>query len=563
VAQFRTAQDIIDEVLLKSGESTAGTSQFETRAVTYLNKVQHAIVGGGNIFNLNVDEPWVWARSRFPIVLELLPVYNTGSATCTLGDVNVVLTSAPTDSLEGWHFQINGQGTVYKIQQHTAGSVNLVLDSAFVNDTDAYNFRAYKLDYDIAPTYMYVDNTNDRVDYMEGTASTVSATLTHGSYTPANLIAHIATRLQAAGTKTYSGSYDSVIQKFSITQTGTAFSILPVTGTNYLRNGMKNVGFDILDYTGAQSYTSTYIPNSVARLIEPFKLFVTDRATPFIYSTDPIKMQEDYPIAFTIEKIPDRFVRLNETPDGKVTVRFNSYPRNRTKVMIDWVPQPVDIQDNRASFPMVPRGDIDSLIHGACAFIAWDKEDSKFQGFIDMAKSQLESMKKKNHAQLFRTGASFGQIQPRLDYTQAEKTMRYGYTSSGGGVGTTASTTNVLTAVTMSYTSFQVASTVSSVLARTLPSSRVLSSIIIKNSLSFSGGAISACAADVGLTSSATYFINGFDTMQTAGSTDAFVGSYYPGQDTGIYVQLTSTGANLSALSAGQLILYFQESIVP
>lgn len=562
MAQFRTSADILNEILLKSGEPTNGNSPFESRAVTYLNKVQHAIVGGGNIFDINVDEPWVWARAKFPIVLELQPVYNTGSATCTLGSLNVVLTSAPTASLEGWHFQCNGQGTVYKIQQHTAGSVNLVLDSAFVNDSGAYNFRAYQLDYVISPAYMYVNNNNDQVDFTEGGA-TISATLTHGSYTPANLISHIATRLQAAGTKTYSGSYDSVIQKFSLTQTGTAFSVLPVSGSNYLRNGLTNVGFDVLDYTGAQSYTSTYTPNQISRLIEPFKLFVTDRSSPFIYSTDPIKMQQDYPIAFTTEAIPEKFVRLYETPDGKVTVRFNSYPKTVTKIMIDWVQQPIDIQKNTASFPMVPRGDIDCLIHGACAYIAWDKEDSKFQGFVDLTKSQLEAMKKKNHNELFRTGVNFGQMTPRLDYMMSEKRLRYGYTSSGGGTGTTASTTNVLTAVTMSYTQFQVASTAFSVLARTLPSSRVLSSIIIKNSLSFAGGSISAMGADVGTTASATYFLNSFNPMQTAGSTDAFVGSFYPGVDTGLYVQLRSTGANLSALTQGQLILYFQESIVP
>ena len=563
MSQFRTSADILDEILLKSGEPTNGNSPFESRAITYANKVHHAIIGGGNIFNINVDEPWVWARSRTPIVLELQPPYTTGLVSCTLDDINIVFSSAPADSLEGWHFQLNGTGTVYKLVQHTAGSVNAVLDSAFVDVTNSYNFRAFKLDYEILPSYMYIDNYNDKVDYKEGTASTVSATLTHGSYTPANLIAHIANRLQAAGTKTYSGSYDSVLKQFSITQTGTAFSILPVTGVNYKRSGMLNAGFDIVDMTGAQSYTSTYTPNQVARLIEPFKLFTSDRAQPFIYSTDPIKMQQDYPIALTSERIPDRFVRMAESNSGVIWVRFNSYPKYKTKVMIDWVPQPVDLQDNRASFPLIPRGDVDALIHGAAAFIAWDKEDSKWEGFLGLAKSGLESMKKKNHGQLFRTGEHFGQIIPRIDYTQSQKNLRYGYTSSGPGVGASASNTPLLTAVTIPYTSFQIGATVSAVSARTLLSSRLLSSIIIKNSISFVGSGITTIACNVGYSASATYFINGFDPMQTAGATDAFVGSFMPGADTGITVQLTSVGANLSALSAGQLILYFQENIVP
>lgn len=563
MAQFRTTADILNEILLKSGEPTNGNSQFETRALTYANKVQHAIIGGGNIFNVNVDEPWVWARSRFPIMLELMPAYSTGSAACTLDDINVVLTAAPADSLEGWHFQINGTGTVYKIMQHTAGSVNMVLDSAFVDATNSYNFRIFKLDYEITPTHLYIDSYNDKVDYMEGTASTVSATLTHGSYTPSNLIAHIASKLQAAGTKTYSSTYDTILRQGVLTQTGTAFSVLCVTGTNYKRNGMLNAGFDVLDYTGAQSYTSTYTPNQVSRLIEPFKLFVTDRQQPFIYSTDPIKMQEDYPISLITEKVPDRFCRLGEDHNGMITVRFNAYPKFKTKVMIDWIPQPVDLQKNVASFPLVPRGDLDVLIHGACAFIAFDKEDSKWEGFVNLAKTGLEAMKKKNHAELFRTGVAFGQIQPRQDQIHRKKLMRYGYTSSGSGTGTTASTTNVLTAVTMSYTSFQVASTANSVLARTLPSSRVLNSIIVKNSLSFAGGSITAMSTNVGYTASATYFLNGFNPMATAGTTDAWVGSFYQGADTGIYVQMISSGANLSALNQGSIIVYFNESIVP
>ncbi len=563
MAQFRTTSDILDEILQKAGEPTNGNSQFEARALTYANKVHHAIIGGGNIFNLNVDEPWVWARSRAPIVLELLPAYSTGSAACTLDDVAVVLSAAPTDSLEGWHFQINGTGTVYKIMQHTAGAVTMALDSAFVDTSGSYNFRAFKLDYEIFPSYMYVDNSNDRVDYMEGTAATVSATLTHGSYTPANLISHIANRLQAAGSKTYSGTYDTVLRKFALTQTGTTFTVLPVTGTNFRRNGMSNVGFDILDYTGAQTYTSTYTPNQVARLIEPFKLFATADCEPFIYSTDPIKMQEDYPISLTRERTPDRFIRLSEDSSGIKAVRFNGYPTFKTKVQIDWIPQPADLQDNRASIPALPRADVDTLIHGAAAFISYDKEDSKWEGFLGLCKAGLDALKKKNHGELFRTGKTFGQIVPRLDMAYREKHLRYGYTSSGSGTGTTASTTNILTAVTMSYTLFQIGNTAAAVLARTLSSSRVLNSLLIKNSLSFAGGAITTISCNVGTTASATQFINAFNPMQAAGSQDSFLGLYYPAADTAINVQLISVGANLSALTSGELILYFQESIVP
>lgn len=413
MSQFRTTADILDEVLQKAGEVTNGNSPFETIALTYLNKAHHAIIGGGSIFNLEVDEPWVWARARTPIVLEMETAYITGSASCTTGSPNITFSSAPAASLEGWHFQVNNKATVYKIQQHTAANTAAQLDSGFINTTGAYGFRAFKLDYEIMPGYMYVDNTNDYVDFGETANTTLSATLTHGSYTPANLMSHIATRLSATGTASWTGAYDSVLKQYNVTCS--VASKLYGIGPNRRRSGLQLLGLDRLNHTSSSSYTSAYTPNSISRLIEPFKIFTSELSEPFIYSTDPIRMQQDFPIAQVSQCVPSRFVRLTEENDGTVWVRFNNYPGEKLKVMIDWIPTPIDLQDNAASFPKIPRGDIDVLIHAAAAYIAFDKEDSKFDGFIKLTGSGLQAMKKKNHALLQRTGESFGQIVPRSD----------------------------------------------------------------------------------------------------------------------------------------------------
>lgn len=564
MAQFRTSADILDEILLKSGEPTNGNSPFESRAVTYANKVHHAIIGGGNIFNLNVDEPWVWARSHSPIVIELMPAYTTGSVSCTQDSISITFSVAPTSSLEGWHFQVNGKGTVYKITQHTASSTSAVIDSAFVSDTNSYSFRAFQLDYKIQPSYMYVDNTNDKIDFMEGTASTVSATLTHGSYTPANLISHMATVLQAAGTKTYAGAYDSVLQSFSLTQTGTVFSVLPVTGANFRRNGMTNAGFDIINYTGAQSYTSTYTPNQVGRLIEPFKLFTMTGFQPFVYSSDPIKMQEDFPISLTRECVPSRFVRLSEDGSGGIWVRFNSYPHSRTKIQIDWIPQPVDIQDNRASFPLLPRADLDTLIHGACAFLAFDKEDSKWQGFLDLAKAGLESMKKKNHGALFRTGTNFGQIIPRLDLYDNRRRLFYGSYGSTAVTTTSSSTpADSMLKYILGYGRFSAGGTVASATAAVLPSNCASLAFMIQLAQSFTGPLISGVILDVGTQADPTQFINAFDVAQATPANVAATTFYFPAVDTPIMIRVTTTGAAANALSAGMINLYIEETTVP
>lgn len=567
MAQFRSTADILDEILQKAGEPTNGNSPFESIAVTYANKVHHAIIGGGNIFNLDVDEPWVWARSRHPIVLELEAGY-AGAVAVTNGVVNITFSSAPTSSLEGWHFQINGKSTVYKITQHTAGDVSAQLDSAIVDDSGSYNFRAFKLDYEVSPAYMYIDNFNDKISFQETASATLSTTLTHGAYSPTALIAHVAARIDATGANSYSGTWDSVLKQFMLSRTsttaGTLFNLLGASGSDAKRSVLPLIGFDQINHTGNTTYTSSYTPNSIARMIEPFKLFNNSMDTPFIYSSDPIKMQEDYPISQIRQRVPDRFVRLTEENDGTIWVRFNSYPKYKTKIQIDWIPTPLDLKDNAVSTPKLGRGDVDTLIHGAAAYIAFDKEDSKWEGLLNLCKAGLQAMQKKNRALLYRTGESFAQIIPRLDLTFTAKKLDYGYTSGSSESNVSAEQVQAMVAVTIPYTSFQLANTVSTVVARQLAANKSLMSLIIKHSQSFTGSSITSLLADVGINSDPTKFINGFDVAQAtaAAAQDSALTLYYPAALTDIQVRLTSVGANLSALSQGSMVLYFQETTV-
>jgi hypothetical protein len=343
------------------------------------------------------------------------------------------------------------------------------------------------------------------------------------------------------------------------------FSVLGSSGVNNRRSVLSLIGLDQINHTGASSYTSAYTPNSISRLIEPFKIFSSDTGSPFIYSSDPIRMQKDYPLALTPMRVPDRFVRLTEENDGTVWVRFNAYPAYKTKVMIDWIPTPADLQDNAASFPKLPRSDVDTLIHCAAAYVAFDKEDTKFDSFIKMAGSGLQAMKKKNHGVLFRTGESFGQIVPRADLDHRERKLSYGYTHSGStAAATTAESVQSMIAVTISYAAFQTASTTSTVSARNLPANRTLFALIAKHSTPFTGASITNVIIDAGISGDPTKFINGFDVDQAtaASAQESTLTLYYPAAVTDIQVRMTSTGANLSNLTQGSLVLYFQETIV-
>jgi len=566
VAQFRNTADIISEILQKSGEPTNGNSPFQSIALTYANKVHHAIVGGGNIFNINVDEPWVWARSHAPIVVELQPAYTSGYATVLAGSTNISFSVAPSISLEGWHFQLNGMSTVYKITQHTAAGNTAQIDSSFVDTTGVFTFRAFLLDYPIFPAYLYVDNTNDRFDFLEGgTAATVlSAQVPHGSYTPTLLASALPALLTSTGTASYTGSYDTVANTFNLSSS-VVWSMLGATGPSTKRSALHTLGFDTLDATGAQTYTSTYQPNQVARLIEPFKMFMTNWTKDhFCYSTDPIRMQEDYPVSRIVERFPDRFCRISEDRNGIIWVRFNAYPKQVTKLQIDWIPQPRDLQNNTASSVRIPRGDIDVLIHGASAFVLLDKEDSKYSSMVELTKTHLEAMKKKNHSLLFRTGQEFGQIVPRSDLNREVRHLNYGYTVSGStAAATTAQTVQAMITSILGFGSFQTASTVASVTASVLPNNMTLFALIVKHSRSFTGAGITGVSLNVGTLGNPTQFINGFNVAQTtaASAQDSALVLYFPAVATPIVAQMVSTGANLSALAQGSVTFYFQETI--
>jgi len=582
VSQFRTTADIKREVLQKAGEPRNGNSPFEEQAMTYINKVHQAIVGGGSIFNLNVDEAWNWARAKNPIVMELQPAFTRGDATVIRGDVNVTLTDIPPQSVVGWFFQLVGHKTVYKVTAHDNGTGSLILDAGMIESSGAYSFRLFKLDYDISPGFIYIGPRNDRLDFREYEDGPIlTATLSHGSYTPSQLIAHVVARLTTTGDATYTGTYDEVLKLFTINSDLSGapppdpdpeapeppealFDILGASGASRRRSALQALGLDLIDHTGSASYTSAYIINGISRLIEPFKVFARDGAQPFIESTDPIDLETQHPITHTDERMPTHFAHIAEDNEGSITVRFNAYPRDRVKISIDWIPIPYDLQDNDASYPLVPRKDIDVLIHGAAAFILFDKEDTKWQDMFQLAQGALEAMQRKNRSQLFRTGPSFGQIIARPDLAKTPRKLRYGYTvESGASSVSYAETTQAMIKLTRSFADFASSNLSHTITLRSLPANRTLFAIIVKHTIPFSGLGISTVTLSIGVAGDPTKFITSFDLTQSVadGAQDSVLLLFYPASATDLTATLTVDTDNTSALTAGSVDIYIQESV--
>lgn len=151
MANYNSTADLKKEVLQACGELTDGTSSYDAQVITYLNVTQHTIVAGGKELNIEMGEPWSWAKSANPGTLVLDPPYTTGTITLTNGSVNGVFSGAPAASLAGRLLKVDNRPEYFRIATHTGGATAFTLDTAYTDSSGAgLGFKAYKLDYTTA-----------------------------------------------------------------------------------------------------------------------------------------------------------------------------------------------------------------------------------------------------------------------------------------------------------------------------------------------------------------------------------------------------------------------------
>ncbi len=90
-----------------------------------------------------------------------------------------------------------------------------------------------------------VEGFNDHIDFDEG-AGELNATLTPGNYTAATLATEIKTQLEAAGADTYTITYSTSTNKFTLSSSDNPnFDVLWNTGTNTATSCGADIGFDV------------------------------------------------------------------------------------------------------------------------------------------------------------------------------------------------------------------------------------------------------------------------------------------------------------------------------
>jgi hypothetical protein len=456
MANFRTTQDYVNSVLQLAGEVTNGNSAYTSKALEHLDSIQKTIIMGGNEFNVEVDEVWPWAMAKRPMYIELLPAVE-GSVILTKGSEAITFTAAPTDdnasnvSLEGWYISPNNNnGTVYKIAQHTAGSTSAELSSNVVSSSGTESYTAFKLEYDLAPSHIVIEsNVNDRLYFAETTAKTaITATLTAGTYTPSALATEMQTHLNAGGASTYTVSYDTVTKRFDFNSDGSGgdnvFYLLSELSSQTLnevrsRSVLPTLGTGLRDITatttsGSASVIETdNVLGAVARLVQPIKLHVKNSSYADyleIATLDPITFDREYPLYQTLERDPTHMKVLDHNHEGTMRVQFNTYPKERRMIEIPYVPVPVDLYNNAASFPLIPRTMSKVLEYGAAAWLLFEKEDSKWEAYYKLAGQKLQSMMASNRKTDQRLSRHFGEVIAREDLMPSRRRrLQYGYTA--------------------------------------------------------------------------------------------------------------------------------------
>lgn len=441
MANFRTTADILDSILLRSGEVTNGNSNYETRALEYLNRINHSILAGGNEFDTEVSEPWTWARADAPMILELQPKYNTGTISLTNGSEVGAFSAAVTDSLEGWYIKVESRDGVFKLAEHTAGATAFELNGAYDGTTGTtLTYRAIKLDYELVSTHITINDTNNKLDFEETASTELTATIASGSYIPGDLASAIDTALTAAGASAYTISYSARTKKFTLTSDlaggGGTFKLLGATGSNTDAGIFATLGLDDLDQATAATHISTYVFCGIARLIEPVtqhkgQTYSNLSQNRHIFGLDKNRFKRDYPLNQIREGYPDRMAKIIEQPDGRIIARFNKYPTETTRIELDYIPVPRDLQDNAVSIPVVPRKYLDVLEFGTASDLLFEKEDTKWEGFFSKAKLKLSAMVNNSRDELQKSGEHFGEIIARDDLLPKRRTtFRFGEPTS-------------------------------------------------------------------------------------------------------------------------------------
>lgn len=437
MSNFRNTNDLKKDVLERVGELTDGTSDFDTRVVKYINDAYQGLFAGGSEFSLDMDEFWIWAKARRPLILTLLPAIETGTVTLTKGSTDGTFSSGPVASQEGRFLKIEARSEYFRIRDHTAGGTAFEIDQGYTEDSGTFNFKSIRLEYEVSDDLIVVDGTNNRIPFGDSASLEFNVTVPDGVYSPTEWATAAKTVMEVASANTITITFNTITRKFTFVSNGATFFLDWATGISLESHASLEIGYDVVNLTGAVSYEAQNPLNAIYRIFRPMSVFRDIDPNIFLFegintapnfrnfarigSSDQGKifgldfntMLRQFPLTHLASGTPDKFSELELRENGVAKVRFNRYPDQETRVEIEYIPVPRDLQDNTSSVPLLPRAFRPYLVHAAAYFLMLDKSDNRAQTEFQLAQAKLNGLIRANRSTLKQTSNNFGRLIPR------------------------------------------------------------------------------------------------------------------------------------------------------
>jgi hypothetical protein len=149
LANSTSTRDLKSGALHRCGELTDGTSDYDEKAIEYLNRLHLALLAGGSEFGLELGEPWAWAKNKYPGVINLEAPYSTGTITLVQDSDAGTFSTPPTESAQNWYLKVDGFPEYFRILSHLGSAPSFNLDGEFTEASGTYSYSILKVDYDL------------------------------------------------------------------------------------------------------------------------------------------------------------------------------------------------------------------------------------------------------------------------------------------------------------------------------------------------------------------------------------------------------------------------------
>jgi hypothetical protein len=403
MSKFESFLDLKTAALQRAGELTNGNSDYDTIVEEQMNSLLRSIFSGSNEFDVDLGEPWEWAKAEFSGVLTLIPPYATGTVALTQGSSGATLSTAPTGlgSLRGHYLMAQNNTTIYRIVEHTADATGLTLDQIYLEDTAAAaTFKIIKLDYELLPQG-YFDSSPIRVERLIGPMRCFKANSLDGG-----------TEIEGLDTKAFEKKFPRAVMLGGIPENFT---------TSFETNGVMTVRFSHYQIEDKLRVEYDYIPVAPHQCLVEFEdsdMALTKSSPNGTFNKTNHGLSEGQPVMLTTAGTLPAGLSI-ETLYYAYAVDANSFQLKASRTgATTLVPTDVGSADTVhtiSTVPPIPHAFRKVLFQAAAHTVMVDKSDSKASYYQGLTVATLKSMVAANRKQKRHTSATRGRLIARPD----------------------------------------------------------------------------------------------------------------------------------------------------